>query len=89
MQTVDQTAGIGVSCELKQIRGSGQDADYRGSGVFLSINFFSMSNRDNRYYDYIIVNDRLPETVKRLEAIMLAKKCEGEYVLRSIGKDYR
>lgn len=40
-------------------------------------------------YDYIVVNDDLGEALRKLKSILTAKQCEGDYVLRSVGKAYR
>ncbi|HAJ57663.1 MAG TPA: guanylate kinase [Candidatus Omnitrophica bacterium] len=37
-------------------------------------------------YDYVVVNDDLREALKKIKAILLAKSCEGDYVLRTVGK---
>lgn len=37
-------------------------------------------------YDYVIINDRFDEALTKLKAILTAKKCEGAYVLYSVGK---
>lgn len=42
-----------------------------------------------RQYDYIVVNDDLNEALEQIKAILIAKQCEGDYVLRSIGKTNR
>lgn len=39
-------------------------------------------------YDYVIVNDRFEDALKRLKAILTAKRCEGKYVLHSIRKTH-
>ncbi len=40
-------------------------------------------------YDYVVINDDFNVALKRLQSILTARQCEGEYVLRSIGKTYR
>lgn len=40
-------------------------------------------------YDYIVVNDKIKEALRKIKSILTAKKCEEEYVLRSLGKTYR
>lgn len=42
-----------------------------------------------REYDYCVVNDDLNEALNRMKAVLLAKLCEGPYVLRTTGKTYR
>lgn len=37
-------------------------------------------------YDYVIINDHFDEALTKLKAILTAKKCEGAYVLHSVGK---
>ena len=40
-------------------------------------------------YDYVVVNDKIQEALGKIKSILTAKKCEEEYVLRSLGKTYR
>lgn len=40
-------------------------------------------------YDYVVVNDDFSDALKKIKAILLAKSCEGDYVLRTVGKTDR
>jgi guanylate kinase len=40
-------------------------------------------------YDYIVVNDVFDEALNQMKAILKAKLCEGDHVLRTIGTSYR
>ncbi len=43
----------------------------------------------SKEYDYIVVNDDFSQALEKIKSIILAEYCEGDYVLRSVGKTNR